>query len=239
MFSRTCVAWARRSPAPTRRPWASIEIWPAMNSRGPAVTLTLLEYAHASGVGHGRAARASHRAIRDRRRHTCSVRTTSPIRADMIFGKDKGRLCLVVQLCRDLYFEALALPQIDESIVKLGIRSLTARPTSIHATFRAIPRGAKRRSARDICPRTTSVAQRVRQPLDDHRKLLIKRWMGHVGHARQKQNSSPSQSPQHDRRGLVLPEYLSVAPAVGGIIARNPRQCAPPIPIEQAGHGLS
>jgi hypothetical protein len=41
------------------------------------------------GVGQGRAARSNRRAIRDRRRHTDSVRITSSLRADIIFGKNR------------------------------------------------------------------------------------------------------------------------------------------------------
>ena len=44
-----------------------------------------------SGVGQRRRRWASRRAIRGRRSHTGSVRITSSLRADIIFGKDIGR----------------------------------------------------------------------------------------------------------------------------------------------------
>tara|TARA_R110000868_G_scaffold1554_9_gene12540 strand:- start:5052 stop:5273 length:222 start_codon:yes stop_codon:yes gene_type:complete len=43
MFSSTCVAWARISPAPTSLPSASSATWPAIKSNGPLSVRMLLE----------------------------------------------------------------------------------------------------------------------------------------------------------------------------------------------------
>jgi hypothetical protein len=53
------------------------------------------ETQHPPGVGQGHAATTSRRASWDRRHHTHSVRITSSLCPDMIFGKDRPRASMV------------------------------------------------------------------------------------------------------------------------------------------------